>query len=280
MRFMMMIKANKDTEAGVMPGEKALAAMAKYNEELVKAGVMLDGVGLQASSKGARVRFSQGKPTVIDGPFAEAKELIAGFWMIQVRSKEEAIEWARRVPFDVDVHMGGEGEIELRRVFELEDFGPSEAIEHHRRIGEELASRQARITRITPYLSFDGRCREAFTFYAELLRGSIEMMMTHGESPMADQVPADWRDKIMHARLVIGGMELMGADSPPQYRTPKQGFSVSLGVEPAAEAERVFTALAEGGTVKMPLQPTFWAERFGMVIDRFGTPWMINCEKA
>ena len=135
MRFMMMIKANKDTEAGVMPEEKTLAAMGKYNEELAKAGVLLDGMGLQPSSKGARVRFSGGKPTVIDGPFAEAKELIAGFWLIQVKSKEEAIEWAKRVPFDPDVHMGGEGEIELRQVFEMEDFGPSEAVEKMRELG-------------------------------------------------------------------------------------------------------------------------------------------------
>ncbi len=139
MRFMMMIKANKDTEAGVMPEEKTLAAMAKYNEELVKAGVLLDGMGLQASSKGARVKFTQGKPKVIDGPFTEAKELIAGFWLIQVKSKEEAIEWAKRVPFDPDVHMGGEGEIELRQVFELEDFGESAAVEHHRELTKEIA---------------------------------------------------------------------------------------------------------------------------------------------
>jgi len=138
MRFMVMIKANQDTEAGVMPEEKTLAAMAKYNEELVKAGVLLDGMGLQPSSKGARVKFSGGKPTVMDGPFAETRELIAGFWLIQVKSKEEAIEWAKRVPFDPDVHMGGEGEIEVRQVYELEDFGGGEAIEHHREIQKKL----------------------------------------------------------------------------------------------------------------------------------------------
>jgi hypothetical protein len=141
MRFMMIIKANKDSEAGVMPEEKTLAAMAKYNEELIKAGVMLDGMGLQPSSKGARLRFAGGKPKVIDGPFTETKELIAGFWLIQVKSKEEAIEWAKRVPFDPDVHMGGEGEIELRQVFELEDFGESKAVEHHRELGKKLAKK-------------------------------------------------------------------------------------------------------------------------------------------
>jgi len=139
---MMIIKANKDTEAGVMPEEKTLAAMAKYNEELVKAGVMLDGMGLQPSSKGARVRFSKGKPTVIDGPFTESKELIAGFWLIQVKSKAEAIEWAKRIPFDPDVHMGGEGEIELRQVFELEDFGESDAVSKHRELDKQIHKNQ------------------------------------------------------------------------------------------------------------------------------------------
>lgn len=132
MRFMMIVKADHRSEAGVLPTEQELADMAKYNEQLVKAGVMLAGEGLQASSKGAKVRYDGSKRTVIDGPFTEAKELIAGFWLIQVKSKEEAIEWAKRVPFT-------EGEVELRQVFELDDFVQGEAIEHHRRIGEQLA---------------------------------------------------------------------------------------------------------------------------------------------
>jgi hypothetical protein len=121
MRFMIIRKADKETEAGVLPSTELLAAMMKYNEELVKAGVMLQGEGLRASSKGARVKFSKGKPTVIDGPFNEAKELIAGFTMIQVKSKEEAIEWVKRWPA-LDGH--GEVEIEIRQVFEADDFGP------------------------------------------------------------------------------------------------------------------------------------------------------------
>ena len=119
MRFMVMVKATKDSEAGVMPSEELLSAMGKFNEEMVKAGVMLDGNGLQASSKGARVRFSGDKRTVIDGPFAETKELIAGYWLWQVKSKEEAIEWVKRCP---NPH-AGEAEIEIRQVFEPEDFG-------------------------------------------------------------------------------------------------------------------------------------------------------------
>jgi hypothetical protein len=132
MRFMMIVKGDERSEKGILPSEQELSEMAKYNEQLVKAGVMLAGEGLQASSKGAKVRFDGSKRSVIDGPFTEAKELIAGFWLIQVKSKEEAVEWAKRIPFT-------EGEIELRQVFELEDFGSSEAVEEHRRISEQLA---------------------------------------------------------------------------------------------------------------------------------------------
>src|SRR5205823_488489 len=116
MRFMILVKASEESEAGVMPSEQLLTEMGKFNEELVKAGVMLAGEGLQASSKGARVKFSGGKRTVIDGPFAETKELIAGFWIWQVKSKEEAIEWLKRAPFE-------DTEVEIRQVFEAEDFG-------------------------------------------------------------------------------------------------------------------------------------------------------------
>ena len=131
MRFMMIVKADDRSEAGVMPTEQELAEMAKFNEQLINAGVMLAGDGLHPSSKGAKVRFDGSKRTVIDGPFTEAKELIAGFWLLQVKSKEEAVEWAKRVPFT-------EGEVELRQVFELEDFTQGEAIEHHRRLEQQL----------------------------------------------------------------------------------------------------------------------------------------------
>ncbi len=134
MRFMMIVKASRESEAGILPTEKELAAMARYNEELARAGAMLAGEGLHPTSKGARVTFSRGKPTVTDGPFTEAKELIAGFWMIQVGSREEAIEWAKRVPFEG-------GEVEVRQVFELEDFSPSEAVQRHARLRDELANR-------------------------------------------------------------------------------------------------------------------------------------------
>jgi len=134
MRFMLIVKASKESEAGVLPSEKELAEMGKFNEQMVKNGMMLAGEGLQASSKGARVTFKGGKPTVVDGPFAETKELVAGFWLIQAKSKEEAIEWARRAP-SVD------GEIEVRQVFELEDFGQNEGVEIHKQIRDELSKK-------------------------------------------------------------------------------------------------------------------------------------------
>ena len=122
MKFMMLIKASADSEAGVMPSEKLLLAMGTYNEQLVKSGVLLAADGLQASSKGARVKSANGKTTVVDGPFAETKELIAGYWIIQVKSKAEAIEWAKRVPLDADEPSGSGGEIEIRQLFEAADF--------------------------------------------------------------------------------------------------------------------------------------------------------------
>jgi hypothetical protein len=130
MRFIVMVKASKDSEAGKMPSEELLGAMAKFNEELVKAGVMLDGNGLQPSSKGARIRFSGNKRSVVDGPFAETKELVAGYWIIQAKNLAEAVEWMKRCP---NPHYD-DGEIEIRQLFELEDFGESPAVDHHREL--------------------------------------------------------------------------------------------------------------------------------------------------
>ena len=141
-RFMLIVKASKDSEAGIMPSTELLDAMGKYNEEMAKAGVMLAGEGLQPSSKGARVKFSGDKRTVTDGPFTETKELIAGFWLIQAKSKEEAIEWVKRVPNPMP---GEESEIEIRQVFENEDFGDEftpELRERENKIRDEISKKQ------------------------------------------------------------------------------------------------------------------------------------------
>jgi|SRR5215831_4396154 hypothetical protein len=140
MRYMMMVKANEKSEAGVLPTEAHLVAMGKYNEELQKAGVLLDLSGLKPSSAGARVRFAGGERTLIDGPFTEAKELIAGYWIIQVKSKGEAIEWAKRIPAETcEV-----GEVELRPFYEMEDFAPGAAVEAAKKLGKKLAANASR----------------------------------------------------------------------------------------------------------------------------------------
>ena len=133
---------------------------------------------------------------------------------------------------------------------------------------------------LTTYLNFDGQCEAAFRFYEQCLGGEIEAMLTHKETPAAEHVSEEWQDKIMHARLVVGDAVLMGSDSPPEYFEEPKGFSVSLQIDDPEEAERIFHALSENGTVRMPIQETFWAARFGMVTDRFGTPWMVDCEQA
>jgi PhnB protein len=133
---------------------------------------------------------------------------------------------------------------------------------------------------LNPYLNFDGQCEEAFKFYEKSLGGKIQAMMTFEGSPMAGQTQAEWRKKIVHARMTVGDQVLMGSDPPPgRYQKP-QGISICLGVNSAAEADRIFQALSENGKVTMPIQETYWAERFGMLVDRFGIPWMIDCEKS
>ena len=133
---------------------------------------------------------------------------------------------------------------------------------------------------IVPYLSFDGQCEEAFKFYEQVLGGKIVAMIPHAGTPAEAHVPPEWKDRIMHARLQVHGAELMGGDSPPGTYEARKGMCASLHIDDPAEAERIFHRLAEGASVQMPIQETFWAHRFAMLTDRFGTPWMINCEKA
>ena len=133
---------------------------------------------------------------------------------------------------------------------------------------------------LNPYLNFNGKCEDAFKFYEECFGGTLQFKMTWGESPMSDQAPSEWRGKIIHATLSVGETVLQGADSlPDQYEEPR-GISVTISVNNLADAERIFRSLSEGGKVTMPLQKTFWSPGFGMLVDRFGIPWLINCEQA
>jgi len=134
--------------------------------------------------------------------------------------------------------------------------------------------------RLGPYLAFNGNCAEAFQFYAECLAGEVEATFPYKGSPMEKEVPPEWGDKLMHARVVVGVHELMGADSPPGSYQQPTGFSVSLSIKEPDEAECIFRALAKDGRVTLPFQKTFWSAGFGMLVDRFGIPWMINCDQA
>ena len=131
---------------------------------------------------------------------------------------------------------------------------------------------------IHPYLNFNGDCEEAFKLYEQCLGGKIEAMMRHAGSPAEEQVPAEWGSKILHARITVGDQVIMASDVPPGHYQKPDGFAVSIGISDPAEAERIFNTLAANGTIQMPLQQTFWASRFGMCVDRFGIPWMVNCE--
>jgi len=133
---------------------------------------------------------------------------------------------------------------------------------------------------LNPYLLFSGQCEAAFKFYAQCFGGKIEAMIPHTGTPAEQHSPPEWKDKILHACLSLDGQFLMGSDTPPQHFEQPKGFSVSLQIKDPAAGERIFNTLADQGIVKMPFQQTFWAHRFGMLVDRFGIPWMINCEKA
>ncbi len=133
---------------------------------------------------------------------------------------------------------------------------------------------------VNPYLYFDGNCEEAFKLYEKILGAKIEMMMNHEGTPAEQQAPPEWKTKILHARLSLGGQVIMASDAPPGRYEKPEGFSINISVTDPAEADRLFNALLEGGTVCMPIAETFWAKRFGMLTDRFGIPWMVNCEKT
>jgi PhnB protein len=133
--------------------------------------------------------------------------------------------------------------------------------------------------RLNPYLNFNGNCKEAFQFYEKVFNSKIEHLMTHANSPMAQSTPPDWQDKILHVAMKVGETIIYGSDAPPNYYRAPGGLHISVSIEATEEAERLFKQLSEGAAITLPLQETFWANRFGMLTDRFGIPWMINCEK-
>lgn len=273
MKVVVFVKASQQSEAGVMPSQQLLADMGRYNEELVKAGIMKDGAGLHPTSKAVRVRFSGTNRTVINGPFAETKELVAGYWIWQVKSMAEAVEWLKQCPNP----MPEESDVEIRPMLEAEDFGEAftpELREQEANLEAALAMDKATVQ---PYLFFGGRCDEALDFYKKALHAKVGRIMRYNESP--EPVPPGmlqpgFEKKIMHCEFQIGGMTLMASDGCDE-KSRFEGFRLALSVPTEADADRTFNALAVGGKVDMPLTRTFWSPRFGMVSDRFGVEWMV-----
>ncbi len=275
MRFMIVRKADRNTEAGAQPSHELIVAMGQYNAELVRAGVMLAGEGLKPTSQGARVKFTGGKPTVIDGPFTETKELIAGISMFQAGSKEEVIEWIKRWP---PVNGDGEVEIEIRPLYEDEDFGP-EFPPEFREVEERARAQAAANTQpaapipppLSPYLTVDD-ARAAIDFYVRAF----------GARELSRHTTPDGQ-KIIHASLDINGGLLMLSDSFPEMggQTPTTlgGSPVTLHLD-LPDVDTVFQrAIDAGATVMMPLAEQFWGDRYGQLRDPFGHCWSLATRK-
>lgn len=275
MRFMVMVKATAESEAGKMPTEQLLAEMGRYNEELVKAGVMQAGEGLHPSSRGARVRFSGSRRTVIDGPFAETKELVAGFWLWNVASLEEAIEWVKRCPNPME----SDSDIEIRRIFEAEDFGAEftpELRAQEDRLREEItaqAQAKAAVQPVpaplgaTPYLTIRGAA-EAIAWYEKIVGAKVAFRIDAPDG------------KVMHAELYVGPARFMLTEERPEHGalSPKAvGGSSSTAILYVPDVDAVVAkALEAGATPTMPVADQFWGDRSGGYTDPYGHHWMIS----
>ena len=275
MKVMVIVKASSSSEAGKMPSTELLTAMGKFNEELVKANIMESGDGLKPSSQGIRVRFSGDKRIVTTGPFTETNEIIAGYWIWNVNSMEEAIEWVKKCPNPMEE----DSDIEIRSFYTMEDFaevGPEgKERDHENTLRQTMAMRKVDIKQ---YLFFSGRCDEALNFYQQHLSAEITFLIRFNESP--DPLPEDilqegFENKVMHAEFKLGNTSLMASDGCNDVEK-FSGFRISLTLNDETEARRIFTALAsKGGKIDMPLMKTFWSPLYGQVTDQFGVGWMV-----
>jgi len=274
MKVMVIVKATKSSEAGELPSEQLLTEMGQFNAELFKAGIMKAGEGLKPSSEAKRIHFRGKDRAVTDGPFAETKELIAGYWLWEVASMQEAIDWVKRCPNP----MLEDSDIDIRPLYEMEDFAELDAqgtIREQEDSMRRMMSLQG--ATIQPYLFFSGRCEEALAFYEQALGAKVVMKMRFSDSP--DPVPegmlqTDFEQKIMHSSFTIGKMTIMASDGCDD-KSKFDGFRLALSVPDEATADSAFNALAEGGKVDMPLVKTFWSPRYGIVTDKFGVGWMV-----
>lgn len=274
MKIMVIVKASPSSEAGVMPTHELLTAMGKFNEELVNAGIMESGDGLKPSSEGLRVRFSGKDRAITKGPFAETNELIAGYWVWNVASIDEAIEWVKKCPNPMEE----ESDIEIRPFYELEDFAEidtsGEIREHETGLRNTMAMQQATLN---PYVFFSGHCEEALNYYRQHLGAKIDALIRFSDSPEPipeGTLPKGFENKVMHAEFTVGNVKIFTTDHGDPSST-LNGFSLALTVPTADDAHRVFNALADGGKATMPLSKTFWSPLYGQVTDKFGIAWMV-----
>lgn len=274
MKVMVIVKASPSSEAGKMPSEALLTAMGNFNEKLVKAGIMEFGEGLKPSSEGVRVTFSGSQRVITTGPFAETNELIAGFWIWNVSSMEEALEWVKQCPNPMEE----ESDIEIRTFYEMEDFAELDPTGKVAAQEDELRNAMAmKKAEIKNYLFFSGRCEEAMNFYQQHLGATINFLMRFNESPepMPEGMLQDgFENKIMHAEFSLANMEIYASDGCNDAES-FSGFRLALIVQKKEEAERIFNVLATGGKVDMPLTKTFWSPLYGQVTDQFGVGWMV-----
>ncbi|MCE3252183.1 MAG: hypothetical protein K0Q67_1193 [Cellvibrio sp.] len=276
MKVMVMVKATPGSEAGKMPTEALMTAMMNFNEELVKAGIMDSGDGLKPSSQGLRVRFSGDKRIVTTGPFTETNELIAGYWIWNVKSMEEALEWVKKCPKPMDDE---DSDIEIRSFYEIDDFAVADpdgkVREQEAALRDKMAMQKVDVKN---YLFFSGRCDEAFAFYQQHLRAEVTFLIRFNETPepMPEGVlQPGFENKVMHAELRIGNTNIMASDGCNDVEK-FSGFRLTLTVPGEEEARRIFAALASnGGKVDMPLEKTFWSPLYGQVTDQFGVGWMV-----
>ncbi|HTF98604.1 MAG TPA: YciI family protein [Cellvibrio sp.] len=274
MKVMVIVKASPSSEAGKMPSEELLTAMGKFNEQLVAAGVMESGDGLKPSSEGVRIRFKGDKRVITTGPFTETNELIAGYWVWNVNSLDEAIDWVKKCPNPMEE----ESDIEIRTFYTAEDFAEADpdgkVAEQEDELRKTMSLRKAQTN---TYLFFSGRCEEALDYYQQHLGARVNMKLRFNESP--DPVPEGmlqegFENKIMHADFNLGNTNVFASDGCDDA-TRFSGFRLCLTLQTADEAHRVFDALANGGNVDMPLAKTFWSPLYGQVTDKFGVGWMV-----
>jgi len=274
MKVMVMVKATSDSEAGKMPSQELFAAMDRFNEDLVNAGIFESGDGLKPTSEGYRVRFSGSERTVTKGPFVETNELLAGYWIWNVSSMQEALEWVKKCPNPME----DDSDIEVRTFYEMDDFADLDPTGELRAREDVLRGKIAiQKATINTYVFFKGRCEEALEYYKEHLGAEVTCLIRFSEAPEPapeGMLPEGYENKVMHSQFKVANAEIFASDGCEPDKTP-EGFSLALTIPSRDEAVRVFDALADSGTVNMPLAETFWSPLYGQVTDKFGVGWMV-----